>query len=135
MTKVKKLPKTYLPNNTYKAKPKEKVPYDSLLREVEERTGFKHADIRIVFLAFIDVLVETMLARKVVVLPKIGLIFPSIKRGRYYTNFQAEGGNGKIYHPSRWVLRFQPGAFITRKLLEIEVSQQEEDEMYSHLKK
>lgn len=118
-------------NRTNLRKPKSVILIDEITREVQERTGFRHQDIKEVFLCCIDVLVEKLCEKRKFSLPKIGLIYPTIKRGRF--NMAMFGGlkkPEKIWMPSRWVLRLQPGGEIVKKLLDVPVLPDEEEEMF-----
>lgn len=119
-------------SNTIRAKPKEKVSYKEILREVEARTGFRYSDIRTVYLCIIDVIKERILEKKVVRIPNLGMIFPSIKRSRPGRNMQT---GESLVIPSRWQLKFQPGPGISEELLDLEVTEDEEVEMFSFLNK
>lgn len=121
-----------VPSNTSRAKPKERVSYKEILREVEARTGFRYSDIRTVYLCILDVIFENLIAKKLVRIPKLGMIYASIKRSRPVTNMRT---GEKMIMPSRWVCRFQPGPTISEQLLDVVVTQEEEDKMYSYLKK
>ena len=114
-----------------KRKPKDSLFIDELTREVQKRTGFRHQDIKEVFIACIEVLIDEMCKKKKFTIPRLGVLYPTIKRGREVTSL-----NGGCEAPtrkwmdSRWVLRLQPGTYVTERLLKVKVTPKEEEEMY-----
>lgn len=129
---MKKEVKRQPPSNIIRAKPNEKVSYKDILREVEARTGFRYSDIRLVYMTIIDVMIEKIKEKKVVRIPKLGQLFPSIKRASKARNLHT---NEPIVVPARWLLKFQPGPKISMEVMDMPLTQEEEDEMYSFEKK
>jgi nucleoid DNA-binding protein len=115
-----------------KHKPKERVSYITVLREVERRTGYRYKDIREVFLCAIDVIIEQMCEKKLVRIPGLGMLFPYIKKGHWANDMK--GGTespGRIWIPSKWIFRMQPNPTLTRKLADVELTEEEEKEFFN----
>jgi nucleoid DNA-binding protein len=112
-------------------KPKELIKMRTLAREVSRRTGYTTKDVTEVWRVGIDVIIEYLKDEKSVILPKVGMLFASIKPSRKVTNMN--GGVGfpeSMVMAARWVIRFRPGIFIKKDLMNKEVTKEQIDNLY-----
>ena len=136
----------------YKRRPKEKVAYSTIIKEVEVRTGFKSCDINLVVNTFFDIMIETFLDKKGVFIKRIGTLYPFIRPERVGMDMNgmarvAKGSAGKIGSkenvrvkrgtkitevivPARYILKIKPAKNIVDKLLGIPISKEEIDNLY-----
>ena len=112
-------------------KPDELVKMNEFAKEISKRTGFTVPDITKVWKTGIDIIIEYMKANKSIVLPKIGMLYPTMKPPRSVMSMN--GGIGipkKMTMGARWVLRFRPGAFVKKELLKVEPTKEQVDNLY-----
>ncbi len=112
-------------------RPKEKVTWASFIKEISKRTGFRTDDILIVWRTGLDIIIETMVAKKSILLPKVGTLYPAIKPSRVVVALS--GGKKapeKMTLPARWMIRFLPGKLVSSELLKLEPTEEEIDNLY-----
>jgi nucleoid DNA-binding protein len=112
-------------------KPKESVLYPGLIDLVVRKTKYRKDDVKIVVDCLLDTIAESLEKKKSVKLPKVGIIFPTIKRSRVGTAFNRGVGKPfKMVVPDMWLVRFQSAKDLDRKLCKLPVSEKELDLLY-----
>lgn len=115
----------------HQRRPKEVVNFREFAKEISRTTGYREDDIRKVWRVGIELIISYMIQRKSVILPLIGMFYPAIKTAR--TVMSLNGGVGtpdRMRMPDRWTLKFRPGNHVKAKLLEIDPTKAEIDDLY-----
>ncbi len=111
-------------------KPKKQKLYTQLLNEVAEETGFSKSDIKIVIRCFIKKVKEAILSKQKVSIPTIGMIYPTIRRGKDVSNSPWAEVAQQIWAGSRWLIKIKANEKMEAELKEMSVSPLEERKMF-----
>lgn len=116
----------------YQRMPDEKVGFDTLKRQLHERTGFAIKDIDEVIYELGELIQEKIIEKKSVYIPKIGTLFPTIKPGKNVVKINKFKNKGAelMYMPERWVCKFKVKPSFAQRLLEINPTEQEINNIY-----
>lgn len=112
-------------------RPKERLNYSEMVKEISKRTGFREDDISQVWREGIDIILETIEDKKCIILPKIGMFYPAIKTARPV--IAMNGGVGKperMMMPDRWILKFRSSDNASDRLAKITPTKEEIDALY-----
>lgn len=109
--------------------PKERVSFNSLIRDVSKETGYTKKDVEDVIKTFIGHMVNNILLKRLVVIPGIGRIYPFIKRSRQVSVLNGDKFVRKMTLPSRFVLKLTPELSLAEDLKKLEVTAQEEKDL------
>lgn len=101
-----------------------------VITEVGRETEFSRKDVKLVIDTFIKKMETSILDNKVIKIPGIGAIYPTVKRARPGVNLNGGKGTEKIIIPAMWVLKLQPSAPMVIKLKKIKVSKEDIDNLY-----
>ena len=112
-------------------KPEESLSYPDLIHKVTHETKYRKTDVKLVVDTALEIIAKNIKDKKMVRLPGIGALFPTIKRSR--VGMSMNGGVGKpvrMVVPDRWMLRFHAAGSMEQDLYKLKVSKEELDEMY-----
>jgi len=114
-----------------KRKPEESTGYPDLISSIVKETKYRKSDVKIVVDCMIDKVVESLNNKKSVNLPRIGILFPTIKRSRVGMSLNGNVGKPtKMMVPDRWLPRFQASKCLRQSLSELIVLPKELDALY-----
>ncbi len=111
-------------------KPKKTKIFARLIDEIAEDTGFSKTDIKVVVHCFCKKLKEAILTKHKVSIPGIGLMFPTIRRGKDVSKSPWAQVSQQIWSGSRWVLKIRYSQSMDDQMRKMEVTPVEERKMF-----
>ncbi|AGH56740.1 DNA binding protein [Cellulophaga phage phi19:2] len=114
-----------------KRKDYERMNFTSLCQQIEVKTGFREDDIKKVWRAGIDIIIESIMQKKSVALPILGMFYPMIRPSR--SGVALHGGQKapeKIIVPALFQLKFRVGKEASSRLASVEPTKEEIDYLY-----
>lgn len=105
-------------------KPEKRLTSPGFIDELCQRTGFRESDIRKVITFSLFILRRELMNKTMVRLPKIGTLYPVIKRARLVTHFKGPGDPDvkRVMAPARWQIKFQLNRRLNEELKTLEVT-------------
>lgn len=116
---------------TRERRPDKRAYIDDIMSEVSKRTGYRLNDVKEVFRMTLDVIIEKILDKSVVELPRIGMFYPMVRPPMRVNKLKPGTGEAEpMTTPAKWVLRFYAGNYTQGELDKIPVTKEEEDNLY-----
>lgn len=114
-----------------KRRPKHMVGMQEFIQDISDETGFTTKDVRMVWHTGINILIGYLLEGRSLLLYRIGMIYPIIKPSRMVTSLKGNNGTPeKMEMPARWIVKFRPGEFVKKKMLEKPPTKEEINNLY-----
>ena len=112
-------------------KPEESIAYPDLVDMVVRKTKYRKVEVKLLMDTMFDIVHDSVCNKKSVKLPKLGTLFPTVKRSRI--GMALNGGVGKpvpCVVPDRWLARFQVSRDLEDDLKKLTVSEEELETLY-----
>lgn len=109
-------------------KPDATMKQPGFITELSSLTGFREGDIRKVLTFAIFVMRRELMKKVQVRIPRIGTIYPCVKRSRMVNRFAGPGSKEKptpMRIPDRWQIKLQPNRALVEDMKTLEVTQEE----------